>query len=495
MTEENSNAGALDPADSYVSHLARLAADRPDECSYHHLDPSGDDSGFTWSWLDQRSSQLAMSLNERGLSFGDRLEIALHNSPELLLGVFAAWKLGAVPVPVRWDLPDWERTRLREVIEPRVSLTSDDVTWIEETASLAVPTLPHVVSPQMQGICSSGSTGTPKIILSNHPACFNPAFSTPLAEAWAPVPRPQRILVLAPMYHVNAFSSVNNLLAGDVTFVMEKFDATQALDAIERHGITTFTATPTMLQRMADVTEVERRDLSSLVWITQGAAPMPPSLVHRWAALIGAERIVMAYGMTEGIGVTAVRGDEWMHRQGTVGKGMRGTEIRILDADLRHLPPGQIGDVYLRSPSYGGSKYLGDVPQLKSTDDGFRTGGDLGYVDEDGFLYLVDRRVDLIVTGGANVFPAEVEAALIEHPDVADVVVIGLKDPDWGRRVHAVVEPRDATAPPDTEEIISYAKRRIAPYKVPKSVEFVHAMPRSAATKVNRGRLVEERGG
>jgi bile acid-coenzyme A ligase len=222
---------------------------------------------------------------------------------------------------------------------------------------------------------------------------------------------------------------------------------------------------------------------------------MPPSLVHRWAGLIGAERIVMAYGMTEGIGVTAVRGDEWMGREGTVGKGMRDTEIRILDSDLHDLPTGEIGDVYLRSPSYGGSRYLGDAPQMRVSADGFRTGGDIGYLDDDGFLYLVDRRVDLIVTGGANVFPAEVEAALIDHPEVADVVVVGLKDPDWGRRVHAIVEPRDVGSPPQPDEIISYAKRRVAAYKVPKSVEFVDAMPRSAATKVYRGRLVEERGG
>ena len=269
----------------------------------------------------------------------------------------------------------------------------------------------------------------------------------------------------------------------------------RALEVIERHRITTFTATPTMLQRMADVPGIDDRDLSSLVWITQGAAPMPPSLVHRWAGLIGAEKIFMAYGMTEGIGITAVRGDDWMSHPGTVGKGMRGTEVRILDLDLHDLPPGQVGDIYLRSPSYGGSRYLGDEPSLRSTDDGFQTGGDVGYLDGDGFLYLVDRRVDLIISGGANVFPAEVEAALIDHPDVADVVVVGLQDAEWGRRVHAIVEARDPATPPTADEIVAYAKGRLAAYKVPKTVEFVDAIPRSEATKVNRGRLVDARGG
>ena len=119
----------------------------------------------------------------------------------------------------------------------------------------------------------------------------------------------------------------------------------------------------------------------------------------------------------------------------------------------------------------------------------------MGYLDADGYLYLVDRRVDLIITGGANVFPAEVECALIDHPAIADVVVIGLRDPEWGRRVHAIVQPADPGAPPSAEDVIVYAKDRLAPYKVPKTVEVVDAIPRSEATKVSRGALVDARGG
>ncbi|MFD0851723.1 AMP-binding protein, partial [Actinomadura adrarensis] len=176
----------------------------------------------------------------------------LRNSPQFVLSVFAAWKLGAVPVPVRWDVPDWELQRLREVIDPRLYLDPGDLPWIEAAADRPVPDLPYVVSPHMQGICSSGSTGTPKIILSSVPAVHHPAFTTPMAETWMPVSRPQTILVLAPMYHVNAFSALYNLIEGDRLVVMEKFDAARALELIERHRVTTFTATPTMLQRMAD---------------------------------------------------------------------------------------------------------------------------------------------------------------------------------------------------------------------------------------------------
>jgi bile acid-coenzyme A ligase len=455
----------------------------------------GAEESVTNEWLHRRSSQLAGALAERGVGQGDRIGLGLRNSPQLVLAAFAAWKLGAVPVPVRWDLPEWELTRLREVIDARVFFTTDDIPWIDETADREIPELLDAVSPHLQGICSSGSTGTPKIILAAMPGVFNLMYSTPMAEAWMHVERPQRILVLAPMYHVNAFSALHNLLGGDDLVVLERFDAARAVELIEKHRITTFTATPTMLQRMADAPGVDDRDLSSIVWIQQGAAPMPPSLVHRWAGLIGAEKIVMAYGMTEAVGITALRGDEWMKHEGSVGLGMRGTEVKILDDSGAELPVGEIGEIFMRSPTYGGSTYVGDVPQLRETPDGFRTVGDMGYVDVDGYLYVADRRVDMIVSGGANVFPAEVEHALIDHPKVADVVVVGLRDAEWGRRVHAIIEPTDPADPPTHEDMVSYAKSRLAAYKVPKSVEIIDAMPRSEATKVNRSRLVEARGG
>jgi bile acid-coenzyme A ligase len=482
-------------APSIVGQIRYLAAARGDDEVYRHIGVDGTERAVTWEWLDRRSSQLAGALAANGVGFGDRIGLGLRNSPEFVISVVAAWKLGAVPVPVRWDVPDWELARLREVIEPRVYLSAADLEWIDATADLPRPTLPDLVSPHLQGICSSGATGTPKIILSDFPAIVAPAFGTPFAQLWMPIARPQTVLVLAPMYHVNAFATLHTMIAGDRLVVMEKFDARQAADLIGKHRITTFTATPTMLQRIADVPGIDERDLSSLVWILQGAAPMPPSLVHRWAGLIGAERIMMAYGSTESFGLTALRGDEWMERQGSVGRPLPGTEVKILDDDEKELPAGEIGDVFLKSARTGGSTYLGNVPQARRTADGFATMGDLGHVDGDGYLYLADRRSDLIITGGANVFPAEVEAALIDHPKIADVVVIGLQDPEWGRRVHAVIEPADPQSPPTAQEVRDYAKSRLAGYKVPKTVELVAAIPRSEATKVNRGRLTEERGG
>jgi len=480
-----------------IAHRVReLVAERPDEDVLTFIAADGREPRFTWVELDRRSGQLAGALAERGLGLGDRLGLGLRNSPQFALATLAAWKLGAVPVPMRWDLPEWELVRLRDAIDAKVHLDESDLAWIDATAGRDVPELADVVSPQLNGICSSGSTGLPKVIVSNREGVYDPVLMTPFAEKWGTkIPRPQVILVLGPMYHLNGFYGLINLVAGDRLVVMETFDAARIVDAIERYDVSTFHCTPTMLKRIADLPGIDERDLASIEWISQGAAPMPQYLARRWIELVGAERVVMSYGMSEGLGITAIRGDEWLARPGSVGRPARDTEVRVLDADGNPLPPGEIGDIYLRSASYGGSTYLGGAEQPRMTEDGFCTVGDVGYLDEDGFLYVVDRRVDMIVTGGANVFPAEVEAALIDHPKVADVVVIGLKDEEWGRRVHAIIQPADAADAPTFDEIRAYLKTRLVPYKVPKSIEIVDEIPRSAATKVNRGALLKARGG
>ena len=489
----------MDARDSPVSiarRIRQLAAGNPgDDVAYRHIGLDGDEPGFGWAALDRRSGQVAAALAARGLGHGDRLALALRNSPEFIVSVLAAWKLGAVPVPVRWDLPGWELGRLRAVVDARVFLTSDDIPWLAATAGDPVQDFPDVISPQFNGTCSSGSTGTPKVIISERPGLYTPDMRRTFAEAWGTVSHPQTVLVPTAMYHTNGFLTLHNLIAGARLIVMEKFDAARVVSVIERYRVTNFTCTPTMLQRIADLPGIEDRDLSSLEFILQGAAIMPPALVHRWARLIGAERIIMAYGMTEGLGLTALRGDDWMMHQGSVGRGFRGTEVRVLGDDGKDLPPGEVGEVFLRTPEAVGYHYLGEAPKMRATEDGFATAGDMGYLDSDGYLFLADRRVDMIVSGGANVFPAEVEAALIEHPGVADVVVVGLRDAEWGRRVHAIIEPADPAAPPSAAEVIAYAKSRLAAYKVPKTVEVVDAIPRSAATKVNRGALVAARGG
>ena len=471
-----------------------LAAASPDGIAFVVVRPDRSEDTFTWRELDRRTEQLARTLMSRGVGKGDRIALELMNSSELVLLVFAAWKVGAVPVPVRWDLPEWERDRLLDVVDGKLSIRPDDIADLMADADQqSDEALPDVFAMQTNGICSSGSTGTPKVILTDRPTVWVESMSTPFGANWMPIERPQRMLGLAPLYHTNGFSCFTMMLGGDTIVLLQKFDAETIVDLIERHRITTFTATPTMLQRLARVPDIDKRDLSSVQFILQGAAVLPPSVAHKWFELIGPERVVMAYGMSEQLGLTCLRGDEWLTHEGSVGRGFRDTEVRIIGPDGDSLGAGEIGEIYLRSPHTGAYSYLGDAPLLPRTDDGFASAGDLGYVDEDGYLYIADRRVDLILSGGANVYPAEVESALVEHPAVADVVVIGLPDEEWGQRVHAIVAPISYDAPASEHDIIAFAKRRLAAYKVPKSVEFVREIPRTAATKVSRSALRAER--
>jgi bile acid-coenzyme A ligase len=480
----------------FGTRLQQLAAADPHGTALVVVARDGAEQVLSWCDLEEGANRWARALLASGAALGERVALAVPNSVDLVLAVLGTWKAGAVPVPVRWDLPDWERERVLAVVDAAVVVDASRLDGFRALAAEqdASP-VPERVPPQLNGICSSGSTGTPKVIMSERPGLWAPAMSEPFLSQWEPVDRPQVILVPAPMYHTNGFVTLTFLLGGDRLVVLEKFDAAQVLDVVERHRVTTFTATPTMLQRIASVDGVGSRDLSSVRWILQGAAVMPPSLLRRWFALLAPEKVVMAYGMTEQLGLTALRGDEWLAHQGSVGRGFRDTEIKILGEDGRELPTGELGDIYLRSPMTGSYTYRGGAALLPTTADGFGTAGDVGYLDGDGYLYVVDRRVDLIVTGGANVFPAEVENALCDHPGIADVVVIGLRDDEWGRRVHAVVEPSDPASPVTGEDVIAFARSRLAPYKVPKTVELVEAIPRTAATKVSRSAMVDARGG
>lgn len=478
----------------FATRLQELAAARSADVAVTALAPDGGSHSLTFGELDARANQWGRALAADGAGHGLLVALAIPNSADLVLAVLGCWKIGAVPVPMRWDLPDWERSRVLAVVDPAVVVDDERRSALAASAATQSDTaLPEAVSPHVSGICSSGSTGLPKVILNLAPARWTPELSMPFLAAWTPTAQPQTILVPGPMYHTNGFAPLHNLLGGDRLVVLEKFDAATVLEVIETYRITNFTATPTMLARIAALPGIASADLSSVVWILQGAAVMPPALLDTWFELLSPEQVVMAYGMTENLGLTALRGDEWLTHQGSVGRGFRDTEIRILDPHGTPLGPGELGDIYLRAPMSAGYRYLGGAPPLPSTDDGFRSAGDVGHLDTDGYLYVADRRSDMVITGGANVFPAEVESALADHEAIADVVVIGLADPQWGRRVHAVVQTGDPAL--TTHQVIAYAKSRLATYKVPKTVEFVDEIPRTAATKVNRAAMIEARGG
>jgi bile acid-coenzyme A ligase len=483
---------------SYGRRLSNMAAADPDGTAFVFAPTEGADVRVTWTELDRRSNQVARLLAERGVGVNDVVVVGLKNSVEHFFTTFGTWKVGGCVVPLRWDLPTWERERLLEVAAPTAVVAEWDdserpvvrLADVRASTSLSDAPLPDVTPPRANGIASSGSTGRPKIIINPLPGEFVEEDEKPMTGIAAAVQ-----LVPTTLYHTNGFATYTYMMRGESLVVMERFDAARFVDLVEQYRVNAFIAVPTMLQRIARLPGVTERDWSSIQAVQYGGASIPDWLVRFWIDLVGPERFFLSYGSTERVGLCIARGDEWLAHPGTSGRGYDGTEVRILDADGKVLPPGEVGEIFMRQPKAleGPTfEYVGASPPPK-TEDGFTSIGDLGWLDDDGYLYIADRRVDMIVTGGANVYPAEVEAALTEHPAVGDVCVVGLPDPEWGRRVHAVVEPADRAHPPSVEDLDAHARERLAAYKRPKTYELVDHLPRSDAGKINRGRVMAER--
>ncbi len=481
---------------SYGERVRRLARQHPDDRALLFAARNGRDIALSWSELDQRSNQVARLLTASGLGFDDLVVVGLPNSVEHVLVTFGAWKIGACVLPLRWDLPDWEREKLLELAEPRLcvadwtdsshrNLTASDIAG---STGLDAGDLPDVTPPRSGGIASSGSTGRPKIIVNPQPGEIDVDTIVSMTGVDSKLQ-----LIPAPLYHTNGFSMFRTMLLDEPVLLMEKFDAERFIGLVERYRVNMFIAVPTMLSRLARLPGIDERDWSSVLAVQQGGAPIPDWLVERWVNLVGPERFFMSYGSTERVGLCVIRGDQWLLHRGSVGPGHDLTEIRIVGTDGQILPVGEVGEIFMRKidPLGPAFEYVGSSPP-PATDDGFTSIGDLGWLDADDYLYVADRRVDLILSGGANVYPAEVEAALSEHPAVGDVVVVGVPDDDWGQRVHAVVEPDPTVVPaPTSAELIAWCRDRLAAYKCPKSVDLVDRLPRTEAGKLNRQRVAE----
>jgi bile acid-coenzyme A ligase len=269
---------------------------------------------------------------------------------------------------------------------------------------------------------------------------------------------------------------------------MTRFDAQRALALIEQHRVDWVLFVPTMMQRIWRLPEAERLrfDLSSLRRVMCTGAPSPAWLKRAWIEWFGPEKIYEAYGGTERIAGTLTSGTEWLARPGSVGRPTAGRKIRILRPDGSECAPRETGEVFMLPPGGRGSTYRYVGAEATATADGWESLGDLGYLDEDGYLYLVDRKADMILVGGANVYPAEVEAALDAHAAVRSSAVIGLPDEDLGSRIHAIV---DAPLPVSEEALREHLARHLVPYKIPKSFEFVSELLRDDAGKVRRSAL------
>jgi len=446
--------------------------------------------------LEARSNRLARDYAGRGVKEGDLVTVALPNCIGFFEACLALWKLGATPQPVSARLPAAERRAIIDLVNPplvigapaeecggRQTLPADH----EPDPSLSDRALDDVQPRYARAMTSGGSTGRPKVIIDTAPAETDPEVAENGMRAGGTT------LVPGPLYHAGPFmTSWSALLSGGRVILMTRFDPERSLALIEQYGVDWVLFVPTMMQRIwrlpKDVRQ--RHDVSCLERVMCTGAPSPDWLKRAWIDWIGPEKIYEAYGGTERIAGTMISGTEWLAHPGSVGKPTLGRKLRVLREDGSECAPGEIGEVFMLPPGGAGSTYLYLGDEAREAGEGWQTIGDLGYLDDEGYLYLADRRTDMIVSGGANVYPAEVEAAIDSHPSVRSSAVIGLPDDDLGQRVHALV---DAPAGVSEDTLRSHLADQIVRYKVPRSFEFVDEPLRDDAGKVRRSALREAR--
>ena len=454
-----------------------------------------DHASVTRRELDVRSNRLARRFAALGVGRGDFVSIALPNGIRHIECSLATWKLGAIPQPLSHRLPRPELAALVELADPALVVglrPADGRAWSagdEDLSTGDASALPDVVGPSWKAPTSGGSTGRPKLIVAGQVA------STEAVLARCDLLRIDRdgvFLSSAPLYHNAPYMfSLMALLQGHHVVLMGRFDAHRVLQLTETHRVTWLYTVPTMMGRMLRLPEDVRAaaDLSSLRTVLHVGAPCPPAVKRAFLDWVGPEKVIELYSATEAQANSIIDGVDWLAHPGSVGRVQRG-RMSVRDENFEELPAGQIGEIWMRpdgdNPTY---RYLGAQARHR---DGWDSVGDMGSFDADGYLYLADRQSDMILVGGANVYPAEIEGALAAHPQVAESAVIGLPDPDYGNVVHAVVLPVDG-ADPDPEERREFVRARLAPYKVPRSVELTTERLRDDTGKIRRAALRDSR--
>lgn len=450
---------------------------------------------ITRAELESLANRMARAFASLGVSQGDYITIGLPNSPEFFAATLAAWKIGAVPQPVSPRLPHRERQAIIELAGSALVLGAEPgehpgraclpLGWLPDETLDDSP-LPDIVAPTWKAPTSGGSTGRPKLIVAGDPGVIDTD-----ADPGMGVQRDGVMLVPGPMYHNAPFSySTRGLVNGNHIVTMARFDAEATLAAAQQHRPDWMLLVPTMMLRITRVEAHAEFDTSSLRVVWHMAAPCPPWLKQAWIEWLGGEKIFELYAGTEAQAVTVIRGDEWMHRRGSVGKPIYG-EMKVIDAAGDDAAPGEVGEIYMRAPD-GRVTYRYVGADAKCTDDGWESLGDMGWIDADGYVFLTDRLGDMILSGGANIYPAEVEAAIDEHPLVLSSAVIGLPDDDLGSRIHAIVQP-SAGAMLDDDELRSHLAERLVRYKIPRTFELIAEPLRDDAGKVRRSQLRADR--
>ncbi|WP_458682518.1 acyl-CoA synthetase [Prescottella equi] len=479
----------------------------------------------TFSELEARSNQIAHYLRRAGLRPGDCVGIMSENSAEYLEIAWGAQRAGLYYVGINTHLTAPEASYLVEDSGMQAIFVSGQFAALVESvfakSRLQAPRR-IVIGDRRQGwecyqdvltvspttpiedecegdflLYSSGTTGRPKGIKRPLPGGVMGTYPD-LPGRWLRetlgFERGDVYLSPAPLYHAAPLAwSMAAHRSGGTVVVLRKFDAEHSLEVIEKHRVTHGQWVPTMFVRMLKLPKATRtnRDVSSLRHVIHGAAPCPVEVKYQMIEWLG-PILYEFYSTTEGIGATAITTEEWLRKPGSVGRPVMGTPF-IMDDEGNTLPAGEIGTIWFM----GGEpfEYHGAPEKTAASRDsnGGATVGDLGYLDDDGYLFLSDRRPHLIISGGVNIYPQEIEDSLVLHPRIIDIGVVGLPDPEMGERLVAVVQPVPGGDTAGlTDELITYARERLAGYKVPREIRIVEELPRTPTGKLRKHELREQ---
>jgi malonyl-CoA/methylmalonyl-CoA synthetase len=441
--------------------------------------------------LEEQTRAVALRLRRAGLEPGDRFVLSGATSSALVVAYVGALRAGLVVVPINRAYTEAEVTRIVRDARPAAAAVQDErlARWVADSApgvtltrlELDLGAADAAGSAGIDGagpddpallIFTSGTTGRSKGVPLTHGNLLASATAVNLAWRWEP---DDRLLLALPLFHVHGLGVGLNgsLCAGAAVALAARFDAGEVAERCEEEGATLFFGVPSMYHRLAESGAAAR--LRALRLLVSGSAPLPAALAEELARATG-QVPLERYGMTETVMLTSNPYDG-PRKPGTVGLPLPGVSLRLSDA----------GEVQVRGPNVIDGYYeRPDADAEAFTDDGWFRTGDIGEHDEDGYLRLIGRSKELIISGGYNVYPREVEEVLGQHPGVHEVAVVGRPSERWGEEVTAVVVASGSLAP---EELREYAARQLAPYKVPKRVEFIDELPRNAMGKVVRGEL------
>jgi len=509
-------------ASSFCDIVREHARTKPDVTAFTF----GEDA-YSYAAIEEGSNRVANALTALGVTKGERVSFLGKNHPLYFEALLGAAKIGAVMTPVNWRLAAPEVAYILENAGSRVVFVGEGFADMLEAATGEGSAVEHVIgidAPDHDGtdyrawrdaaspdtleltigieddalqLYTSGTTGRPKGAVMTHGSLLSsldPETHAGHLRGWQEKTEGDVALLAMPCFHISGSGNgLVSLIAGSTSIVLPEYDPTQALDLIEEFPISKIFLVPAAIQILLNHPRVKEVDFSDLQHITYGASPIPLDLMREAMDVIGCGFIQM-YGMTETSGTIVALDPEDHVPEGSpkmrsVGKPLNGVELKIIDAKGDLVPTGEVGEIATRSDR-NMSRYWNNPDATAETidADGWLRTGDAGYLDEDGYLYIHDRVKDMIISGGENIYPAEVENALYSHPDIADVAVIGVPDEKWGEAVKACVVVKEGKAVTQ-DDVIAHARTQIAGYKCPKSIDFIDALPRNPSGKILRREL------